>query len=304
MAAEQHPETAFYCVSDARYFFGAVALVNSLRMVGHREPIVVCDCGLTPRQREFLAPEVSFVDEPSGIPPWLLKTVAPLADPADVMVLIDADIIVTGRLDEPAAWAAEGAIAAVEHGSERFFESWASLLGLGALKRLPYVSSALVALPKKPGLRVLSLMQERRDAVDFEQTLWRRNVPDYPFLYADQDLLNAVLAAEIDGDELRLIDRRLEAIPPFEGLQLIDAATLRCAYEDGVEPLAIHHYTSKPWLEETSHGIYTELMERLLSGPDVALRVRQKDLPVPLQRGARGFLVRRLPGRLGSGALR
>ena len=36
----------------------------------------------------------------SDTPPWLLKTVAPLAHPAEVMVLIDADMIVTRPLDE------------------------------------------------------------------------------------------------------------------------------------------------------------------------------------------------------------
>ena len=42
---------AFYCVADSRYFPGAVGLVNSLRLVGHREPILVLDTGLTDAQR-------------------------------------------------------------------------------------------------------------------------------------------------------------------------------------------------------------------------------------------------------------
>ena len=49
---------AFYCVADERYFLGAVGLVNSLRLVGHDEPIYLLDCGLTDDQRELLEPEV------------------------------------------------------------------------------------------------------------------------------------------------------------------------------------------------------------------------------------------------------
>ncbi len=89
------PPAAFYCVTDARYFLGAVATVNSLRLLGHDEPIHVLDCGLDEHQRALLEPHVTLVPAPKDAPPWLLKTVAPLRHPADVMVLIDADIIVT-----------------------------------------------------------------------------------------------------------------------------------------------------------------------------------------------------------------
>ena len=40
---------AFYCVADERYFLGAVGLINSLRLVGHDEPIHLLDCGLRAR---------------------------------------------------------------------------------------------------------------------------------------------------------------------------------------------------------------------------------------------------------------
>ena len=36
---------AFYCVADERYFLGAVGLVNSLRLVGHDEPVVCSTAG-------------------------------------------------------------------------------------------------------------------------------------------------------------------------------------------------------------------------------------------------------------------
>src|SRR6266571_6317155 len=96
----QRSPAAFYCVTDSRYFLGAVGMVNSLRLLGHREPVYVLDCGLTAHQRELLTPHITLVAAPSDAPPWLLKTVAPLRHPADVMVLIDADIVVTRPLSE------------------------------------------------------------------------------------------------------------------------------------------------------------------------------------------------------------
>ena len=84
-AAEHRPAAAFYCVADERYFLGAVGLINSLRLVGHTEPIFLLDCGLTAAQRELLAAARRAAStRPSDAPPWLLKTVAPLARPADV----------------------------------------------------------------------------------------------------------------------------------------------------------------------------------------------------------------------------
>ena len=40
------PRAAFYCVADERYFLGAVGMLNSLRLLGHAEPIYVLDCGV------------------------------------------------------------------------------------------------------------------------------------------------------------------------------------------------------------------------------------------------------------------
>ena len=93
-------DTAFYCVADSRYFLGAVGMVNSLRVHGHSDPVYVLDCGLDPDQRDLLAPHATLVPAPSEAPPWLLKTVAPLRHPAEVMVLIDADMIATRSLSE------------------------------------------------------------------------------------------------------------------------------------------------------------------------------------------------------------
>ena len=104
-------------------------MLNSLRLLGHREPLFVLDCGLTAHQRELLAPHATLVPAPSDAPPWLLKTVAPLRHPAGVMVLIDADIIVTRSLSELIDRAAEPRVIAIENDTDRFVPSGGSCWG-------------------------------------------------------------------------------------------------------------------------------------------------------------------------------
>ena len=58
------PAVAFYAVTG-RDFFGAVALLNSLRLLGHDEPLLVVDCGMTARQRELLAEHATALPAPS-----------------------------------------------------------------------------------------------------------------------------------------------------------------------------------------------------------------------------------------------
>ena len=156
---------AFYCVADERYFLGAVGLVNSLRLVGHRERIFVLDCGLDDEQRELLAPEVELVAAPPGAPPWLRKTVAPLRRPADVAVLVDADMIVTRSLSELIERAARRSGDRVPRPPAALLSAiGASCSDLGTAAPAPYVSSGLVFCGGPTGRRVLELLDERQRA--------------------------------------------------------------------------------------------------------------------------------------------
>jgi hypothetical protein len=294
------PHLAFYCVCNSDFFLGAVALVNSLRLVGHAEPIFVLDCGLSPAQRELLSREATLVGAPGDTPPYLLKTLAPLRNPAEVTVLLDADIIIARSLTELIERASRGRVLAVEHGRERFFSEWGELQG-GTARRRPYVSSSLVLLGGEPGRNVIRLMDELQGRIEIERTpyakpLWAdfpfadgnfwELAGEHPFFFADQDVLNAVLATDVDPGRVEVLDRRLEATPPFTGLRVVDPNTLRCAYDDGLEPYAVHHLTPvKPWLEATIPGVYTRLLVRLLRGRDAPIRVAQRDLPLHLQPG-------------------
>jgi hypothetical protein len=285
---------AFYCVADARYFLGAVGLVNSLRLVGHAEPIFLLDCGLSEKQRELLADEVTLVDGPTNAAPHVLKTIAPLRHPAETRVLIDTDMIATRSLAPLVERASEGRVIGGSAEMERFLPEWGQLLDLDELEPRPYLSTGLVAAGGELGAEVLRLVDERRDRVDFDKTFWRRNVADYPLLHADQDLINAVICARAEPDEVVVFDPRLSAAPPFDGLRIVDDRTLRCSYADGTEPYVVHHWLTKPWLEPSHEGVYSRLLRRLLIGDDVALRVPREQIPTRFRSGPRAWAERKL----------
>jgi hypothetical protein len=298
MSGSDRPPVAFYCVSSDIYFLGAVAMLNSLRLQGHAEPVFLLDCGLTPAQRELLEPQVTLVPPPADAPPYLLKTVAPLRHPAEVMVLIDADMIVTRPLGELIEKAAAGQVVVFRNNLDRFFSEWGELLDLGPIRRQPYVSSGLVVFAGTVAVEVLRLMADRMSHVDFDLSYVRRNVADYPFMLLDQDVLNAILCTRVDPELVLALDNRLAPNAPFTGLRLIDEATLRCVYEDA-EPYVLHHLGRvKPWVQRTREDIYSRLLVRLLAGPDVSIRVPDEGLPWRMRRGLLGRAERaRLGGR-------
>jgi hypothetical protein len=294
------PEAAFYAVANSRYFLGAVGMLNSLRLLGHREPVYVLDCGLTQRQRELLAPQATLVPGPDQAPPYLLKTIAPLQHPAEVTILIDTDLIVTRPLTELVEQAGRGTVAAFRTAYDRFFPQWGELLGLGAVRRRPYVCSALVFLGGEEGQEVLRLMDEgqahvppgeSRDPREFFRTVARS-----PLQLADQDVLNAVLCARPEPDRILTLEHRLAPEPPFPGLRLLGDGALGCAYHDGSEPYALHHLGPKPWLLPMRDGPYARLLARLLLGPGIQVKVSEADVPLRLRTGLVAGASRRLAG--------
>ena len=287
---------AFYCMSSAAYFLGAVGMINSLRLQGHTEPIYLLDLGLTAAQRELPAPEVSFVAAPADTQPWLLKTIAPLAHPAETMVLIDADMVATRPLGELIERARSGRVIAFENEIDRFVPEWGALLDLGPLRRRPYVSSGLVLCGGEIGAEVLRLLDDRQRRVEFERSFFDRRETDYALLYLDQDVLNAILASRVVGpDAAEALPYRLApSMPPFPGLGLLDAEALRCAYADGTEPYVVHHILpDKPWLRPMYDAIYSRLLKRLLIGPGLAIRVPSEVLPLRMRTGPLAYAERK-----------
>jgi hypothetical protein len=298
---------AFYCVSSPVYFLGAVGMINSLRLAGHDEPVYVLDCGLDESQRGLLAGEATLLDAPPGREPYTLKTEAPQRRPAPTRVLIDTDLVVTRPLDDLLEQAARGAVVAFRNPIDRFVDEWGEILDLGSLERRPYVCSGLVALGEPAGTEVLDLLADRQERVEFERGYFGANDRTYALEYADQDVLNAILATRVGAGRLVALDARLAPMPPFEGLRLIDERTLHCEYADGTQPYAVHQSLPvKPWLQPITDGIYSRLLRRVLTGDDVAIRVPDPMIPRSLRRGPIGFAERQrvkardqIRGRLG-----
>lgn len=286
------PGPAFYCVADARYFIGAVAMINSLRLHGHREPVYLLDRGLTESQRSRLAAEATIVAAPHDAPPHLQKTIAPRRHPAETVVLIDTDMVLTRPLGELLERAGGNRLVAFRDRQQRHFASWGAELGLGETRPGPYVSSGLVIAGADAASELLGLMEESQHRVDYERTFWRRHDRDYPFLYADQDVLNAILLTRFRPERVVALDSRLSATPPFRHLRLLDVERLRCAYEDGLEPYVVHQFVRKPWLEPMYHGLYSRLLVRLLLEPDVAIAIDERELPLRMRSGIRARLGR------------
>lgn len=283
---------AFYCVSDARYFLGAVALLNSLRLQGHREPVFVLDCGLERRQRDLLSEQTTVVPNRPGTAPWLAKTIAPTTHPARVSVLVDADMIVTRPLGELIDRASEGRVVAFENDRPRFVPEWGELLDLGHATPRPYVTSGLVILGGEIGAETLALLDDRQHRVDLDRSLFGSGQTDYPFLYPEQDVLNAILCTRVKPSCVDVLDHRLVPNPPFSGVRLRDPLRLRCEYDDGVAPYVLHHFHRKPWIDPMFHGLFSRLLTRLLLSDDVTLRVPDELVPMRLRHGPRARLAR------------
>jgi hypothetical protein len=275
---------AFYAVSNADHFIGLVALLNSLRLAGHDEPLVVADCGLEKWQREALAPHTELTAVDAGGSPHLLKGVLPLARSAGVMALLDADLIVLRPLTPLLEGARAGRVVVfADPVAHRFDSRWEALLELPPLRRQPYINSGLVVLPAQPGRRVLEAMALGKTRVDFGESRFAGGQPSNPFYYVDQDLLNAVLASLLSEDELEILETRLAPHPPFAGIRLDDAATV---------PYVLHHIDRKPWLAATRSNLYTEILPRFLLADDVTLRLESRRVPLRFRDGPLSALER------------
>jgi hypothetical protein len=135
-------------------------------------------------------------------------------------------------------------------------------------------------------------MAQLQDRVDFDRSFWRGNDRDYPFLYGDQDILNAILASRVELERITALENRLVPNPPFQGLRILDRASLRCAHRDGTEPYALHNFYRKPWLVRTRSNPYSRLLTRLLLADDVSLRLDPAELPLRLRTGLQAGAAR------------
>ena len=279
---------------ERRHFLGAVALINSLRLQGHDEPVVLLDCGLDARQREILSREATILEAHRATAPHLLKAVAPLRQPNEFMLLIDTDIIATRSLDPIFDVAAQGKVVAFADRLDRYDPRWQEMLHLDRpVRRQPYINSGLIVLPRDPGLRLLRRLEECEPYADVERSLFGSGTSDYPLYFLDQDILNALLGAEFAAEDVDVLPHRLAPHPRFNGVAVADRRRILCTYPDGEQPFVLHHIQRKPWLARVPASVYSVLLPRLLLEPDVALRLKPSDLPMRLRSGRAGGVARR-----------
>src|ERR1700693_1336517 len=278
-------ESAFYSVCNSRHFLGFVALLNSLRLMGHTEPIFLIDAGLTPEQRSLIAGHATLVPAPEGAPVLSLTPIGPMKYPAGVAILLDADIIVVRPLTELIEAARNGRLVAVidaEPNHDRFFFEWRGPLGLGVLRPHPYFNAGQLLVPESLSDRLLPAWNEGHAKVNFQRSRNASANLNDPFHLRDQDVLNAILAARFEPEEIIVVKHRLAPHPPFADLFMLDGDRLVCRYPDGTSPFLLHHVLAKPWLKATGSNIYSSLLSRLLLAPDVTLTLKPEQLPLRL----------------------
>ena len=234
------------------------------------------DCGLTPASASCSPPEATVVAaRRADAPPWLLKTVAPLAHPAEV------DGADRRRHDRhPAADRADRA-APPRPGGRRSRTTptasspeWGELLDLASRSRGARTSPpGSWSLGGDTGAEVLRLMDDRQEPSRLSSAVLRQRRARLSLSLprpgrAQRDPLHPGGTRRAG----RSWSTRLAAIPPFAACACSTRRGCACAIADGAEPYVLHHFDRKPWLGPIYHGLYSRLLSRLWLGSDVALR--------------------------------
>jgi len=288
-----------FTVSDARYFPGTVALVNSLAISGNSVPLTVLDRGLTVGQRRLIEPHCEIVPHAGDRSALLSKFVAPGASDADVVLLVDSDIIVTGLLTDAIQVARSGAVYAFPDAAypDRWFGEWTQLLELRApLRRDAYRNTGFVALPGPGRSGLLERWAEACDrlaACDAEAGPEALTPVDTdPLQFEDQDCINALLMSEVPVDHVVTGPPHGMVMQPddLRVTQVVDVEQLRCTWRS--EPVTMLHAIGphKPWQprggREFRPTAFTRCLLRVLTGPDLVVRIPEREL-VPWLRSHR-----------------
>jgi len=259
---------AFFCVSNDRHFIGAVALLNSLREVGHYEPFYLVDCGLTDRQRELISGHATLIPVTANVPPKMLKTHGPLHVDPDIAIILDADIIAVRPLTDLVG---PKPVVFLNDWTWRFEPEWIRL-GYGRLNRIPYLNSGHMILPRTSGLLPLFHRGTER-LLEIVRTEPEKSRASQPFYHTDQDVLNALIGS-LDADDYLVSDE--VAYWPFE--QSLGGVRL------------LHHILDKPWLKPLRTNPYSREMARLLATGRV--KAPTDEIPARLRGGALGSVAR------------
>jgi hypothetical protein len=290
-----HTQVRFFTLGDSQYFLGLVALVNSLRLRRHLEPITVLDLGLTSAQRHVLSKECELVDLPAARTrhPYLLQPYASELDPSGVVVIMDSDLIVVGSLDRSITQAREGKIVVFRDVlDQRWFAEWQTLFGLGrAPRKQQYVNSGFIALSTGHFPDFLDRWWAECEGLA-DRASARTTVSD-PTHFADQDALNALLMSEVGVDSIAFQPAHAEVAGyQLKETEVRDPKTLTCIHHG--HPVAVLHNSTqhKQWRvgdwKNLYPNAYLTCLRRTLDADDVAIRIPARELPVWLRSGIWG----------------
>jgi hypothetical protein len=290
---------AYYTVADSRYFLGAVALVNSLRLTGNLGEVVVVDAGLLPDQRRFLGRECAIVDpklNPAVFAVFAKPAIHHFEQEDRTVVILDSDVIVTRSLDEIVESAEHGLICGfVNNDTDRWFPEWADMFDLREpLRRQPFLNSSCLALSLNRWRGLLRRWEELCRTIQDERSkrpllLRRDQVLVDPVGFPEQDVLNALLMSEVPADAIRSWSH--DFVPSWADrrhVSVLDAHTLHCDFS-GREPFYIEWTgTLKPWMQwgwvRQRYEAYLRLFPRVVLANDVPLRLSSSEVP-PWMRG-------------------
>jgi len=227
----------YYTVSNHSYFLGTVAMLNSLRVTGHDDPLVVLDAGLLPEERAALDTHATVVTMPEDRGnPVLLKPFPFILNAQGVLVFIDSDIIVTSSLSSVTDLARQGKIclcpAWVDAARTRWFADWESRLQLRApLRREDWLHDGFVVFDTTHWPTLLERWWETCNLVPAEEIF----AAGTPFNAGDADAINALLMSEIPreavavlphGDEVYAGDVEIKNLETLE----CSADATKCSY--------------------------------------------------------------------------
>ncbi|MDO8209844.1 hypothetical protein [Conexibacter sp. CPCC 206217] len=300
-------------VSDSKFFIGLVGMINSLRMTGNDEPLIVIDVGLTDKQKALISRECEIVPPPipkDRVFVVLLKASLHLLGIRGIATLLDSDVIITRKMTPILDDAAAGKLVVVaDQFLERYFDEWGPVLGLDPPpRRQRQVGGGFLAIDLEQWPDFMPRWFELCERIPAERNdlpfdLPRDEFLKNPFALNEQDVLNAFMASELTEDDRKVYELDVFPGPPHnDRLKILDRTTLRCDYE-GHNPFLLHYWNHpKPWLPGARKTLqmdaYVELLARVLDADDVPIPLPRAELPIWLRDDTVGRLVRRSPRQL------
>ncbi len=292
----KNQEVTFYTIGDNRYFLGVVTLLNSLRLTNNYSDLVVLDCGLTPTQRELLAPHCKLVEisNEQASNPTLFKPFPSQLHPTGIVALIDSDMIVTRLLAEIINLASIGKICVFpDPESDRWFAQWQQLFDLpNAPRHQIYANAGFVVFSTSHWSNLLEKWWQACQRILSHPTLAEGAANTEPSAQADQDALNALLMSEIPAHALAFQPPEEEVYREnLYEFKLVDVQKLECKYCDRMTTILHSNGSPKPWNHQSWRLVRRRdanmrlLMHRLLTGEDITLKVPVDMLPFWLRPG-------------------